>query len=52
MHGDMREEQFATIALLKTIANAMGEHHAYKELSSIILKDLQQLLRMSFVIWH
>jgi hypothetical protein len=35
-----REEQFATIALMKTIAYVMGEHHAYKDIKPIILRGL------------
>jgi len=38
MLGDMREDQFAIIALLKTMAFAMGEHRVYKEVKPILLK--------------
>jgi hypothetical protein len=35
-----REEKFATIALMKTIAFAMGEHRIYKSIKPIILRGL------------
>ena len=35
-----REEKFATIALMKTIAYAMGEHPIYKSIKRIILRGL------------
>ena len=35
-----REEKFATIALMKTIAYAMGEHRIYKNIKPIILRGL------------
>jgi hypothetical protein len=34
------EEQFAAVALTKTIAYAMGEHHAYKDIKPIMLRGL------------
>lgn len=33
-----REDQFAIIALLKTIAFAMGEHKIYKDIKPILLR--------------
>ena len=35
-----REEQFALVPLMKTIAFAMGEHPFYKELKPILLRGL------------
>jgi tetratricopeptide (TPR) repeat protein len=40
-----REEQFALIALMKTIAFAMGEHPIYKEIKPIILRGLEILTK-------
>jgi predicted KAP-like P-loop ATPase len=34
-----REDQFAIIALMKTIAYAMGEHRIYEELKPILLRE-------------
>jgi KAP family P-loop domain/Pentapeptide repeats (8 copies) len=36
-----REDQFAIIALMKTIAYAMGEHPIYKELKPILLRAVK-----------
>lgn len=41
MLGDMREDQFAIVALLKTIAFAMGEHEIYKEVKPILLRAVK-----------
>jgi KAP family P-loop domain len=38
-----REEQFALVPLMKTIAFAMGEHAFYKNLKPILLKGLELL---------
>lgn len=38
-----REEQFALIPLMKTIAYAMGEHPIYKDLKPIIIRGLEIL---------
>jgi tetratricopeptide (TPR) repeat protein len=40
-----REEQFALIALMKTIAYAMGEHPVYKKVKPILLRGLEILTK-------
>ena len=41
--GYEREDQFAIIALMKTIAYAMGKHDIYKKIKPIIIRGIKIL---------
>ena len=43
-----REEQFAIIALLKTIGYAMGEHDIYKKLKPLLLNSVKLIAKGFF----